>query len=229
MDPSQWCKSYYQLLIASLFLPKWKIHPVFPVDLLTPYKETDLHGPNYMIPPPDLIKGEEEFEVECILDSRHFGCNKKIQYLVKWTGYPDSDNQWANWDQFRADDTLAESKRQNPRALSHIGLAFCVPSSSPSPLMSHSPALSTIKDVVGPTTTTTLQELTVAAPLSALDLEAVLTHFPNPTQLPDKEEYVPSSLTITSGLVPDTPVITRTTPPHQHIPNTSNISNYLPM
>ena len=46
------------------------IHPVFHVDLLTPYRETPMHGCNYLRPPPDLVKGEEEYEVECILDSR---------------------------------------------------------------------------------------------------------------------------------------------------------------
>jgi hypothetical protein len=50
-------------------LPKqWKIHNVFHADLITPYKETELHGPNFTRPPPDLIDGEEEYEVEKILD-----------------------------------------------------------------------------------------------------------------------------------------------------------------
>ena len=48
-------------------LPQWKIHDVFHTDLLTPYHETELHGPNFMKPPPDLIDGEEEYEVEEIL------------------------------------------------------------------------------------------------------------------------------------------------------------------
>ena len=48
----------------------WKIHPVFHVDLLTLYKETELHRPNFTQPPPDLIDGEEEYEVEHILDSQ---------------------------------------------------------------------------------------------------------------------------------------------------------------
>ena len=51
----------------------WKIHDVFHVDLLTPYKETKMHGPNFVEPPPDLINGEEEYEVEAILDSRKWG------------------------------------------------------------------------------------------------------------------------------------------------------------
>jgi hypothetical protein len=52
---------------------QWKLHPVFHIDLLTPYRETEFHGANYDKPPPDLIDGEEEYEVERIVASRHFG------------------------------------------------------------------------------------------------------------------------------------------------------------
>ena len=58
---------------------QWSIHPVFHIDLLTPYHETSLHGANYQRPPPDLIKGEEEYKVEKILSSRHFGRGRKLQ------------------------------------------------------------------------------------------------------------------------------------------------------
>ena len=53
--------------------PTWKIHNVFHIDLLTPYHETEIHGPNYSRPPPDLISGEEEYEIERILDMRQHG------------------------------------------------------------------------------------------------------------------------------------------------------------
>ena len=56
----------YQLTLP----PQWKIHDVFHADLLTPYHETELHGPNFTKPPPDLIDGEEEYEVKDILQSR---------------------------------------------------------------------------------------------------------------------------------------------------------------
>jgi hypothetical protein len=45
----------------------WGIHNVFHASLLSPYYETDAHGPNFSCPPPDLIDGEEEYEVERII------------------------------------------------------------------------------------------------------------------------------------------------------------------
>jgi hypothetical protein len=106
----------YQLTLP----PTWKIHDVFHVDLLTPYIETDFHGPNYTRPPPDLINDEEEYEVEQVLSSRRHGRGRKVQYLVKWKGYPDSDNEWVNWDDMNADEALEDFKKQNPRAITHI-------------------------------------------------------------------------------------------------------------
>ncbi len=44
--------------------PSWRIHNMFHTSLLTPYHETAAHGPNFTRPPPDLIDGEEEYEVE---------------------------------------------------------------------------------------------------------------------------------------------------------------------
>ena len=48
---------------------QWSIHPVFHINLLTTYRKTPTHGLNYQHPPPDLVDGEEEYEVEKILDS----------------------------------------------------------------------------------------------------------------------------------------------------------------
>jgi hypothetical protein len=93
---------------------------VFHVDLLTPYIETDFHGPNYTRPPPDLINDEEEYEVEQVLSSRRHGRGHKVQYLVKWKGYPDSDNEWVNWDDMHAEEALEDFRKQNPRAITHI-------------------------------------------------------------------------------------------------------------
>ena len=51
-----------------LKLPEtWKIHNVFHAILLRPYIENEIHGNNYPQPPPELLEGEEVYEVETIL------------------------------------------------------------------------------------------------------------------------------------------------------------------
>ena len=65
---------------------------MFHIDLLTPYRETEFHSANYNKPPPDLVGEEEQYEVEQVLDECIYGHWKKKQHLVKWKGYPDSDN-----------------------------------------------------------------------------------------------------------------------------------------
>ena len=95
----------------------WKIHDVFHVDLLTLYKETPMHGPNYLEPPPDLINGEEEYEVEAILDSRRWGRGRKQQYLVKWKGYSEADNQWVDARDIHADQLLDQFRKRLARRI----------------------------------------------------------------------------------------------------------------
>jgi hypothetical protein len=102
---------------------QWKIHNVFHVDLLTPYVKTEFHGPNYTRPPPDLIDGEEEYKVKSILKSRHYGRGRKVQYLVKWKGYANSDNEWVDWNDMHMDEALEEFKRRQPQAITHIRTA----------------------------------------------------------------------------------------------------------
>ncbi len=80
----------------------WRIHNVFHASLLTPYHETHAHGPNFTCPPPDLINREDKYKVEQIVAHWQFGWSKKLQYLIKWKGYPESDNTWEPADQVHA-------------------------------------------------------------------------------------------------------------------------------
>ena len=116
---------------------QWRIHPVFHIDLLTPYRETTTHGENYQCPPPELVDNKEEYEVKAILDSRQFGLGHKLQYLVKWLGYPDSDNQWEDTDKVHADDLVQEFRKRHPTKETHLRAGHVAESfPSPSHLMS---------------------------------------------------------------------------------------------
>jgi hypothetical protein len=132
---------------------QWSIHPVFHIDLLTPYHETTMHGANYQRPPPDLVEGEEEYEVETVLASRHFGRGKKLQYLVKWKGYPDSDNQWINKEDVFADDAIREFKNSNPDQETHIRRV-----NIDSPYPHSSPPLLMQNNITAPVTSTAVSD-----------------------------------------------------------------------
>jgi hypothetical protein len=84
-------QAYHLQLPASM-----KIHPVFHVSLLEPYKPNIIPGRTQPPPPPVLVKDspevEIEYEVEEILDSeirRH-----RLFYLVKWKGFTAEYNSW---------------------------------------------------------------------------------------------------------------------------------------
>ena len=84
-------------------------------NLITPYKETELHGPNFTRPPPDLIEGEQEFEVEKILDAQPRGRGRKMHFLVKWKGYPTSNNSWEPRENLHTDRLITEYNKKKQR------------------------------------------------------------------------------------------------------------------
>jgi hypothetical protein len=56
----------YQLKLPA----HWKIHDTFHTKLLTPYRQTDRYGPNFLEPPPELLESEPEWEVKEIMGQR---------------------------------------------------------------------------------------------------------------------------------------------------------------
>jgi hypothetical protein len=96
----------------------WRIHPVFHNSLLLPYMETPEHGPNFTRPPPDIVQGEDEhYEVEKVVNSRLSPNRRGLNYLVKWVGYPESENQWIPASGMRhATDLVNEFHRLHPHA-----------------------------------------------------------------------------------------------------------------
>ena len=180
-----------------------------------------------MRPPPDLINNEEEYEIEQILDSRVRGRNRRIQYLVKWVRYPDSDNQWLDADQLTANDAIREFKKRRPDAIVHIrGLRTNNPLID-FPLMS-SPTPSTIENVLR-SNSSSPHEYSLAAPLTTTDLQQVLQRFPDPTQPPDSDDSFHSLQPITSGLDVDEPVVVQTVTPTKLRPYSVDLTDYSPM
>ena len=63
---------------------------------LKPYVSPESFSANRDIPskPPPIIldTGDEEYEVEAILDKKI--SRRQVQYLVKWLGYGPEHNQW---------------------------------------------------------------------------------------------------------------------------------------
>jgi hypothetical protein len=91
-------------------------HPVFNADLLRPYKESPPEFGHRVPPqpPPDLIEGQEEYEVDRIIDFKIFGRTPK--WLVTWKGYPMEDATWEKKSAFRnAKDALAEFEKSRKK------------------------------------------------------------------------------------------------------------------
>jgi hypothetical protein len=72
--------------------PHFKIHNVFHVSLLEPYHEKSIPKHHREPPAPVKIEGQEEFEVQEVLDSKKI--RGKLLYLVFWRGYPPSKATW---------------------------------------------------------------------------------------------------------------------------------------
>ena len=85
---------------------------MFHAILLRPYEENKIYGKNFPTPPPDLVEGEESYEVETILNHRKQG--RGYQYLIKWAGYPITEALWESEQSFNSDgDTLTSYKQRH--------------------------------------------------------------------------------------------------------------------
>jgi hypothetical protein len=77
--------------------PSMKIHPVFNTVRLRPYHQDSIPGRVPPLRPPPLIEGNQpEWEIEFIKDSRIR--YRKLEFLLKWKGYPHEESTWQRAD-----------------------------------------------------------------------------------------------------------------------------------
>uniref|UniRef100_A0A8C5M348 Gypsy retrotransposon integrase-like protein 1 n=1 Tax=Leptobrachium leishanense TaxID=445787 RepID=A0A8C5M348_9ANUR len=72
--------------------PSMKVHPVFHVSLIKPHVADTLFRRPLAPPGPLLVDGEEEYEVEDVLDSRYR--RHRLEYLIQWKGYGPEERSW---------------------------------------------------------------------------------------------------------------------------------------
>ena len=87
------------------------IHNAFHASLLRPAHSMP-NDPRTPSPPPPIISENttEDYEVEKILSHRNR--RGRAEYLVKWLGYPDTENSWVKASELSAPDLLQEYRSQ---------------------------------------------------------------------------------------------------------------------
>jgi len=96
-----------------------QLHPVFNVIKLSTAPEDPILGRKPQAPlPPIVVDGEEEWEVEEILNSRWY--RRWFQFLVKWKGFSKEHNSWEVASNVKALDLIAEYYRKHPAAPRYI-------------------------------------------------------------------------------------------------------------
>jgi len=96
-----------------------QLHPVFNIVKLSTAPEDLILGRKPQAPlPPIVVDGEEEWEVEEILDSHWH--QRRFQFLVKWKGFSREHNSWKVASDVKALDLVAEYYQKHPAAPRHI-------------------------------------------------------------------------------------------------------------
>jgi len=92
-----------------------QLHPVFNVVKLSTAPDDPIPGRKPQAPPPPIVvDGEPEWEVEEVLDSCWH--RRRFQFLIKWKGFSREHNSWEMASDVKAPDLVAEYYRKYPAA-----------------------------------------------------------------------------------------------------------------
>ncbi|KNE95009.1 hypothetical protein PSTG_11706 [Puccinia striiformis f. sp. tritici PST-78] len=81
--------AYYKLTLP----PSMKgVHPVFQISMLRKHTTDQIEGRRRAEPGPIIVDGEEEWEVDQLLDCRKRGRGR--EFLVEWKGFGPDSNSW---------------------------------------------------------------------------------------------------------------------------------------
>jgi chromodomain-containing protein len=143
--------------------PSIKVHDMFHINLLTPYKEMEEYRQAYTRPPLITVQSEEEYEVESILQAQQKGVGDSLKYKVHWKGYPSANDSWVPHKDLHSPDLLKEFyaqggkiqavKRRRERLQKLISSLSCLPPATAQatpPLRTSSLLLTTMRDLSQP-------------------------------------------------------------------------------
>jgi hypothetical protein len=90
-----------------------RLHPVFNVVKLTSAPTNPIAGRRTtLLPPPEVIEGEEEYLVAEILDSKMF-CGR-LKFKIKWEGYGPEYDSWEYATEVHAPERVADFYQKHP-------------------------------------------------------------------------------------------------------------------
>ncbi len=106
------------------------VGPVYTLQNLVTMKNQDVHvsllkafeyDPEYTDPAKVALTDKQHFLVEAIRShSGDFTRKQTLKFLVKWEGYPESQNTFLPWASLRDNEVLHEYLRRDPKLISNI-------------------------------------------------------------------------------------------------------------